>query len=92
MGSYLLLEGKITECFEWFNLAKKAKYYVNREFPYINSGKAYLMEKKYGQALDEFNQALRYVPYQKELVKTIRKLKGLMKNKESENPSTSELQ
>jgi len=81
MGSYLLLEGKIKECLEWFNLAKKAKHYVNREFPYINAGKAYLMEKKYDQALHEFSTALEYVPYQQELVKTIKKLRNMISKK-----------
>jgi len=85
-GSYLLTEGKFCECFKWFHLAKKAKRYLNREFPYINSGRAYIHQRKYHEALKEFNHALKYVPYQKELRRTILKLKTYMEQDDKEQP------
>ena len=38
LGSLLLAEGQVEESIKWFDLAKKATNYQNREYPYINSG------------------------------------------------------
>lgn len=84
IGSYLLSEGKIKESFSWFSLAKKAKFYLNREFPYINSAKAHLMMKNYKKALNEFSGALELAPYHKELQKTVNKLKNFVHKKDFE--------
>ena len=82
IGSYLLSEGKIKESFSWFALAKKAKYYLNREFPYINAAKAHLMQQNYRGALNEFMEALILVPYHKELQKTVNRLKSFVYKKD----------
>lgn len=78
IGSYLLSEGKIRESFSWFQLAKKAKYYLNREFPYINSARAHLILKNYKEAMQEFARAMEFVPYHKDLQRTVSRLKGLV--------------
>lgn len=78
MGSYLLIEGNLKECMKWFQSAKKAKYYLHREFPYINTGKAYLLQKNHEAALKEFSAAQKFVPYQKELINMIEKLKNIV--------------
>jgi len=78
MGSLLLSEGRLQDSFQWFDLAKKSKRYLNREFPYINSGRAYLIRKQYKEALTEFKTALKYVPYQNGLRQTINKLKNMI--------------
>ena len=75
LGTYLLNEGQIQESIKWFELAKKATHYQNREYPYINAGRAYMAMNKHEKAIKEFNEAIALAPYQEELKKTIRKLK-----------------
>lgn len=75
LGAILLKEGQINESLKWFELAKRSPNYHNREYPYINSGRAYLGQKKYPQALEEFSRALALAPYHKELHQTVDKLR-----------------
>jgi len=79
LGSYLLAEGEINESFKWFDLAKKAPIYHNREYPYINAGRAYMIKKDYKMALVEFNTALTLAPFHQELQQTIDRLKNSLK-------------
>src|SRR5205085_12203391 len=39
-GNYILNEGQVRESLRWFELAKRAHNYQNREYPYINAGRA----------------------------------------------------
>ncbi|MGB0452964.1 MAG: tetratricopeptide repeat protein [Bacteriovoracaceae bacterium] len=80
LGSYLLNEGKVEESLKWFDLAKNASNYQNREYPYINSGRAYVMLNNYAKALEEFSFALSLAPYHEELHGTVEKLKHSLKN------------
>lgn len=74
-GNYLLQEGNVKESFKWFELAKRALNYQNREYPYINSGRAYMMLEDYERALREFSTALILAPYHEELHDTVKKIK-----------------
>lgn len=86
-GNYLLSEGNVKESFKWFELAKRALNYQNREYPYINMGRAYMLEQKYSEALKEFSTALILAPYHEELHDTVKKLRmGLERNNEFVNP------
>ena len=78
IGSYLLQEGDISESIRWFNLAKNSPIYQNKEYPYINTGRALLMQKKYRQALDEFKKARKIAPHQRQIGETISKIEKLM--------------
>ena len=82
-GNYLLAEGKTEEALQFFNLAKKATNYQNREYPYINSGRALVSQKKYDEALKEFSEALTLAPHHEELHQTVMKLKW---NLDRDNP------
>ncbi len=75
LGSILLNEGSIEEALKWFELAKKAIKYQNKEFPYINSGRAYMMIHNYEKAMNEFEQAIEYSPDNEELIETVEKIK-----------------
>lgn len=75
LGSYLLSEGQVEESIKWFELAKKAPNYQNREYPYINAGRAFMTKRKMKRALDEFSKALTLAPYHEELHQTVEKLK-----------------
>jgi Tfp pilus assembly protein PilF len=83
-GNYLLAEGKTEEALQFFNLAKRATNYQNREYPYINSGRALVSQKKYNEALKEFSDALTLAPHHEELHQTVMKLKW---NLERDNPN-----
>lgn len=75
LGSYLLAEGQVEESLKWFDLAKRAINYQNREYPYINSGRAFMTKKDLNRALEEFSKALTLAPYHEDLHKTVEKLK-----------------
>jgi len=92
IGSYLLSEGKVKESFSWFQLAKKAKYYLNREFPYINSARAHLILKNYKEAMQEFMKAVEFVPYHKDLQRTVQRLKSLTHKHSHSKENNSTLQ
>ena len=93
-GNYILSEGQIQESLRWFELAKRAHNYQNREYPYINAGRAYVLLKNYDQALSEFSLALTIAPHHAELHETVTKLKiNLEKNNhiftgQDHNPNT----
>ena len=75
LGSYLLGEGQVDESIKWFELAKKALNYQNREYPYINCGRAYMAKRDIPNALEEFGKALTLAPYHEELHQTVKRLK-----------------
>ena len=75
LGALLFKAGELEESLKWFELAKKANHYQNREFPYINAGRVYLSQKKFHKALDEFGKALVLVPYNMDLKGAIEKIK-----------------
>lgn len=74
-GNYLLTEGNVQESFKWFELAKRALNYQNREYPYINAGRAYMALNRYNEAIREFSTALILAPYHEELHETLTKIK-----------------
>lgn len=92
LGNYLLSEGKIEESLRWFEYAKRAINYQNREYPYINAGRAYVLLKKYEQALDEFSLALTIAPAHQELHETVTKIRAsLEKSKRQQSSPHSDL-
>ena len=46
------------------------------------------MQKKYQKALEEFKLAMKFVPYQKEIKKTIEHIESMMDKKEAIPPLT----
>ena len=89
LGSYLLEEGKIEEAIKWFSLAKKATYYQNREYPYINSGRAYMSLKQYRKALSEFKTAISLAPQHDDLQQMITKIQDLLNKSDKKDNLTS---
>lgn len=75
-GNYILNEGQIRESLRWFELAKRAHNYQNREYPYINAGRAYVLLKQYEEGLKEFSLALTLAPHHQELHETVAKLRN----------------
>lgn len=91
-GNYLLTEGQIKESFKWFELAKRALNYQNREYPYINAGRAYMLLNKYQEAIREFSTALILAPYHEELHDTVKKIKLTIERNTNPIPNSSEVQ
>lgn len=75
LGSYLLAEGNVNESLKWFELAKNSRNYQNREYPFINAGRAYMGQRKYDKALEEFSMALTLAPHNEELHNTVQRIK-----------------
>ena len=78
LGSYLLAEKQFDQALKWFNMAKKATHYQNREYPYINSSKIHMTLKNYKEALSELEQAHNIAPYHEELQSMIQKIQHLL--------------
>lgn len=74
LGTLLLNEGQVEESIKWFELAKKAPKYQNKEYPYINAGRAYMMAQNYEKAMAEFEVALTLCPENEDLRNTVDKL------------------
>ncbi|MDD4973167.1 MAG: hypothetical protein PHY93_02395 [Bacteriovorax sp.] len=79
-GNYILNEGQVRESLRWFELAKRAQNYQNREYPYINAGRAYVLLKQYEEGLKEFSLALTLAPHHQELHETVAKLRNNLDN------------
>ncbi|MEA9356518.1 hypothetical protein SHI21_09900 [Bacteriovorax sp. PP10] len=89
-GNYILAEGQITESLRWFELAKRAHNYQNREYPYINAGRAHVLLKDFDQALTEFSLALTIAPHHHELHETVSKLKASLEKGRPQYNTTPE--
>ncbi|AYF44926.1 MULTISPECIES: tetratricopeptide repeat protein [unclassified Halobacteriovorax] len=76
LGTLLLNEGHINESIKWYELAKKAPKYTNREYPYINAGRAYMQLNNFDKAMEEFEVALKLVPENQELRHTVSKIRA----------------
>lgn len=86
-GNYILNEGQVRESLRWFELAKRAHNYQNREYPYINAGRAYVLLKQYEDGLNEFSLALTLAPHHHELHDTVAKLRNNL-DRETQPPTT----
>jgi len=85
LGSYVMAEGNYQEALKWFDLAKKAPNYTNKEYPYINSGRIFVAKGKLEDALEEFQTALMIAPFQSELEKTVKELKEKMSKRKQDD-------
>jgi Tfp pilus assembly protein PilF len=90
LGSYLLQEGLLDEALQWFDQAKKATHYQNREYPYINAGRAYMQKRLFPQALEEFAKALALAPHHEELHQTITRLKRTLERSEFKSETSED--
>ncbi|MDO9184068.1 MAG: hypothetical protein Q7U04_16765 [Bacteriovorax sp.] len=84
-GNYILNEGQVEESLRWFELAKRAHNYQNREYPYINAGRAYVLLKQYEAGLKEFSLALTLAPHHEELHETVAKLRNNLDRETASN-------
>jgi hypothetical protein len=70
----------VAESLRLFEMAKTATNNPQREYPYINSGRAYMIRKQYHLALRELQIALTLAPYHQNLHKTVQTLMNTLLN------------
>ncbi len=58
IGVYLMQLGLLDEAIPWLELAKSAKRYEPKHFPYLNLGHIYMIQGDQMKALDEYVKAL----------------------------------
>ncbi len=62
IGVYLMQQKQFDAAIPWFELAKRARRYEPRHYPYINLGHIYAARGELKRALEEFKAALEIVP------------------------------
>jgi len=62
IGVYLMQQGKLSEAVPWLEKAKQARRYEPRQFPFMNLGRIYLQQRRWWEALREFEGAVRIAP------------------------------
>src|SRR4029453_12192187 len=62
IGVYMMKRDKLDEAIPWLEKAKQAKRYEPRQFPFMNLGQIYVRQRRWWEALREFEGAVRLVP------------------------------
>jgi Tfp pilus assembly protein PilF len=57
IGSYLIQKGELDKAIPWLQMAKKARRYEPRHFPYLNLFRVYIKQGRLDEAQREFEQA-----------------------------------
>jgi Tfp pilus assembly protein PilF len=76
IGVYLMQQERLDEAIPWLEKAKQARRYEPRHFPFLNLGRIYLRQRKWWDALREFEGAARLAPEDAETRKTLHTLRG----------------
>lgn len=71
IGSYLIAKGMYDEAIPWLEKAKCAPRYEPKQYPHLNMARIYIAKGMPISALEEFRKALKYVPYDAELKRSI---------------------
>jgi tetratricopeptide (TPR) repeat protein len=71
LGSYLLEEDKLDDALKLFAKAKRATFFPQREYPYINCGRVYLKRNDFKNAREEFIYANLLSPDRPEILRTL---------------------
>ncbi len=76
IGVYLMQQEKLDEAITWLEKAKQARRYEPRQFPFVNLGRIYLKQKRWWEALREFEGAVRVAPQDADARKALHALRG----------------
>ena len=76
IGVYLMQQERLDEAIPWLEKAKQARRYEPRHFPFLNLGRIYLKQRKWWEALREFEGAARLAPQDPETRKALHTLRG----------------
>jgi Tfp pilus assembly protein PilF len=76
IGVYLMQQDKLDEAIPWLERAKRARRYEPRQFPYMNLGRIFLKQGKWGEALRELEAAVRIAPSDAGAAKALHNLRA----------------
>jgi len=76
IGVYLMSESKLDEAIPWLEKAKGARRYEPRQFPFMNLGRIYLLQRRWWDALREFEAAARVAPGDAAARRVLHELRG----------------
>ena len=76
IGCYLMQQDKLDEAIPWLEKAKQAPRYEPRQFPFMNVGRIYLRQRRWWDALREFEAAVRLAPDDAELRRALHSLRA----------------
>jgi Tfp pilus assembly protein PilF len=76
IGVYLMQQDKLDESISWLEKAKQAKRYEPRQFPCLNLGRIYIRQRRWWEALREFEEAVRLAPRDVRAARTLHRLRG----------------
>jgi tetratricopeptide (TPR) repeat protein len=76
IGCYLMQQDKLDEAIPWLEKAKQAPRYEPRQFPFMNLGRIYLRQRRWWDALREFEAAVRLAPDDAELRRALHSLRA----------------
>src|SRR5256885_10324915 len=62
IGVYLMQQGKLEEAIPWLERAKQARRSAPRQFPFMNLGRVFPHQGRWGEALHPFEAADRQAP------------------------------
>jgi Tfp pilus assembly protein PilF len=86
IGVYLMQQGKLKEAIPWLQRAKEAPRYEPRQFPYMNLGRIYAQQGRWGEALREFQGAVRAAPADSDARKALHSLLARLNGHAGDRP------
>ncbi len=78
IGAYLIEKGELDEAIPWLKRAIEATRYASYEFPHLNLGRVYEKQGDWGQAMDEYRQALTVNPKYLLASRALKRLQALL--------------
>jgi Tfp pilus assembly protein PilF len=76
IGVYLMQQDRLDEAIPWFERAKQAPRYEPRQFPFMNLGRVYVKQRRWWDALREFEAAVRAAPTDAPAAKALHTLRA----------------
>ncbi len=76
IGVYLMQQDRLDEAIPWLERAKRAPRYEPRHFPFMNLGRVYLKQRRWWEALREFEGAVRLAPKDAAAAKALHSLRA----------------
>ena len=76
IGVYLMQQDRLDEAIPWLERAKRAPRYEPRHFPFMNLGRVYLKQRRWWEALREFEGAVRIAPKDAAAAKALHSLRA----------------
>lgn len=76
IGVYLMQQDRLEEAIPWLERAKRAPRYEPRHFPFMNLGRVYLKQRRWWEALREFEGAVRLAPKDAAAAKALHSLRA----------------